>query len=523
MTLTLSELITQWKQRCYEEGMDPAEVPGFSGYLTEEELQARLIQYSEFIEVTTFFVEKFLAALTGSPMLICIFDAEGYVLDMGGNSAILNTVRTLGIVPGVQFGKTQMGPNAPALCLMLRQPLCLQGQEHHHEVIQGMACWAIPIMAEGGKRPVGAISIMTSLDLAHSYLGVLLATVTDSIEREIQLRKQNTQLQILNQVLVNTNYYGLIITDAEGHVIEMNAPIANLFEHGLIEAGVGSSVFEIGLVANYFERVMRSGNEVVGAELKLRTAGAAKHYLLDVVPIHDEQGMLIRVVGSLRDITELKTTEEVLRNTEKLVFAGRLAVSIAHEVRNPLTVVKGLLQYAGGKLAHHDLVMSELERMNLIVGEFMILGKPQAAQFKEESCVVILDEVLRIFGIQAAMNGLAITTEMRGDKPILCDRNQIKQVFLNILRNAQEAMPYGGKIQIELDVREDRQHIRFTDEGSGMSEEVQKRLGEPFLTTKPDGNGLGLMIVRKIIAAHQGTMSVESRIGEGTSVELCLP
>ena len=94
------------------------------------------------------------------------------------------------------------------------------------------------------------------------------------------------------------------------------------------------------------------------------------HYILDVQPAYDREGQLMRVVGFLRDITELKRTEEVLRNTEKLVFAGQVAVSIAHEVRNPLTTVKGMLQLANkeGCLRHYDLIMSELERANLMVG-----------------------------------------------------------------------------------------------------------------------------------------------------------
>ena len=210
---------------------------------------------------------------------------------------------------------------------------------------------------------------------------------------------------------------------------------------------------------------------------------------------------------------------------EKLIFAGQVAVSIAHEVRNPLTTVKGMLQLANKEVRfrHYDLIMSELERANLMVGEFMILGKPQAAIFKLEDCGEILQEALHLFMIQAKLSEIEITQCLAESATILCDRNQIKQVFLNILKNAMEALLQGGNIHVLLDVYEGFQRVTFTDNGSGMTEEVLRRIGEPFHTTKPDGNGLGIMIVQRIMESHQGKMNIRSEIGRGTSVEIMLP
>jgi signal transduction histidine kinase len=247
--------------------------------------------------------------------------------------------------------------------------------------------------------------------------------------------------------------------------------------------------------------------------------------MLDVVPIYDNERTLIRVVGSLRDITEMKTTEELLRNTEKLVFAGQLAVSIAHEIKNPLTTVKGMLQLSNetNTPTHYSLIMSELERMNAIVSEFIILGKPQAVHFKEEQCLTIVEEVLSIFEIQSVMNGVTINRIFEQGLTIRCDRNQIKQVFLNILKNALEALPFGGEIDVHMDVQDNFQRIRFTDNGEGMTDQVLQRIGEPFHTTKPDGNGLGMMIVQKIMASHKGHLVITSEVGAGTTVEVYLP
>ena len=243
------------------------------------------------------------------------------------------------------------------------------------------------------------------------------------------------------------------------------------------------------------------------------------------MPIHDSDQVINRVVGSLRDITEMKITEEMIRNTEKLIFAGQLAVSIAHEVRNPLTTVRGMLQLSGKEVKPHyySTMMSELDRMNLIVSEFMILGKPQNVVFKEEHCLPILQEVLHVFDFQASMNGVTIRSEFIESLEIRCDRNQIKQMFLNILKNAIEALPFGGEIDIRLDVENFYQRIRIHDNGEGMTDEVMRKIGEPFHTTKPDGNGLGMMIVRKIIASHKGRMTIDSKVGEGTTVDMFLP
>jgi len=234
---------------------------------------------------------------------------------------------------------------------------------------------------------------------------------------------------------------------------------------------------------------------------------------------------LARVIGSLRNITEMKKTEELLRNTEKLVFAGELAMSIAHEIRNPLTTIKGMLQLSNknSHLLHYDLIMSEIERMDLIVGEFMILGRPQAAQFKKERSSVILEEVLGIFAFQVTLNNISIATQVIQDSIMECDRNQIKQVFLNVLRNSVEALPFGGDINIEINTQDGFQMIIFRDNGEGMNPEVLRTLGMPFQTTRSTGNGLGIMIVKKIVAAHKGHLVITSEEGKGTSVTIYLP
>lgn len=515
-------------QRMYDRqlqlGSDPSRVPEFKERLQGEQLTTRIAEHQEVIDVVAEFIHKFLASVAGHQMMVAMQDEDGYTLRIMGDPTILSTLRALGIGEGCRFTEDN-GPSTALTCVETRRPVEMKGKEHFHELLHAMACYSVPVLEEEGGRLLAVLTVMTSLEEAHRHMLAMLCTVADSIERELRLRRQNTQLRILNQVLLDTKYYGLLITDPEGRIVDRNSHMAALLDEAGVEAPMGVSVLQVPDLGGYFADVIRSGEACVGKEMTLQTPKEARAYMLDVVPIYEGGCRLDRVVGSLRDITELKKTEEVLRNTEKLVFAGQLAVGIAHEVRNPLTTVKGILQYTNrdAKQPHYDLIMSELERMNLIVSEFMILGKPQAAKFKEEECLVILNEILRIFDIQASMNGIAVELEVTRSASMMCDPNQIKQVFLNILRNAMDALPFGGRILIGLDVADGCQRIRFADNGQGMSEDVLRDIGKPFHTTKPEGNGLGLMIVRKIIAAHEGRLDIRSQVDEGTVVDVYLP
>lgn len=526
--ITDQDIIRQAKQHCINMGMKPESFPSQTHRLKHEELAARRDKYKEYIEVIQVFVNKFLSSGSGNPVVITITDQEGFILDQAGDSSIIETARSLGIIEGTGYTEED-GLSSVYLCLKYKRPFTLIGEDHFHQFLHRMACYSAPFHNENGTEIIGTISLMTHKEFAHPHLHALLCTMADSLEREMVTRKQNTQLQTLNQVLLRTNHFGVIITDAKGRILEMNQHSLRLLypesSDNNSDCYVNRSVFNLKPIGEYYERVIYGQEICIGKELSLEISGSVHHYILDVQPAYDREGELMRVVGSLRDITEIKRTEEVLKNTEKLVFAGQIAVSIAHEVRNPLTTVKGLLQLANKevRLRHYELIMTELERANLMVGEFMILGKPQATVFKLEDCGAILQEVLHLFAIQAKFSGIVITESLVESATIRCDRNQIKQVFLNILKNAMEALVEGGKIHVLLDVHEGYQRVTFTDNGSGMTEEVLRRIGEPFHTTKADGNGLGIMIVQRIMECHQGKMNIRSEQGRGTSVEISLP
>ncbi|USL44788.1 PAS domain S-box protein [Priestia megaterium] len=231
-----------------------------------------------------------------------------------------------------------------------------------------------------------------------------------------------------------------------------------------------------------------------------------------------------------RDRTEYLKTEELLQKSEKLAAVGQLATAIAHEIRNPLTAIKGFVQLLTEKaskeeLIYMNIISSEIERIEMITDEFMSVAKPQAVTFQSIDLQLLIQQVILLLQPQATMKNIFIELNLYGEMPfVYCESNQMKQVFINILKNAIEAMPSGGEIRVELRKKDNNHiHIQIIDEGVGISKERIKHLGEPFYSIKEDGIGLGLMICFNIIQQHKGTLSIESEVNKGTSVEICLP
>jgi PAS domain S-box-containing protein len=230
-----------------------------------------------------------------------------------------------------------------------------------------------------------------------------------------------------------------------------------------------------------------------------------------------------------KDITERKRSEELLLKSEKLSVVGQLAAGVAHEIRNPLTSLRGFVQLLQSKIKEYpdyfEIMLSELERINFIVSEFLVIAKPQIVHYQKKDIALILLNTIALINTQAILNNVQITSEFHSDLPLVeCDENQLKQVFINILNNSIESMPDGGEIKIEVCCLNNREvRIRCIDQGCGIPENRIPRLGEPFYTTKEKGTGLGLMVSFKIIENHRGRIEIDSELGKGTTVDVFLP
>jgi PAS domain S-box-containing protein len=271
--------------------------------------------------------------------------------------------------------------------------------------------------------------------------------------------------------------------------------------------------------------------EVQSCEMERRfihSSGRQVWGYLCVTLVRDVDGRPLHYIIQMQDITLKKETEELLRKSDKLSAVGQLAAGVAHEVRNPLTVLKGfaqILQATDQNNKYYALMLSEVERIESIISEFLMLAKPQVIKFYEYDLRLLLEDVVHLMETKAIMSGIQLNLSCRASHTsVQCDANQMKQVLVNILQNAMEAMPHGGGIHISLEQEESELLLlRIRDEGCGIPEDRLGKLGEPFYSSKEKGTGLGLMISYQIIEKHQGKIQVRSRINEGTTFEIRLP
>jgi PAS domain S-box-containing protein len=314
----------------------------------------------------------------------------------------------------------------------------------------------------------------------------------------------------------------------------VNKAAASMIGAANIKELIGRSLFDF-IVPEYIDRSLERYKQVKKEKKPLYTIeykakrldGSTFFFEVSSLSIIFDGKEAILSIGT--DITDRKEkTERLLQKSEKLALLGQMAAGIAHEIRNPLTSIKGFVQLFKSdhpQEEYYDIVLSEIERINAIVGEFLVLAKPTVAVFIEKDVKVLIKDVVTLINTQSILNNVQIFVEFDRDLPIVsCEENQLKQVFLNLLKNAIEAMPRGGNIDVKVkEKKEGKISIQIIDQGIGIPKERIPTLGEPFYTTKEKGTGLGLMTCYKIIESHNGELNIQSKVNEGTSIEVLLP
>ena len=238
----------------------------------------------------------------------------------------------------------------------------------------------------------------------------------------------------------------------------------------------------------------------------------------------------------LRDITESRRTAQQTIESERLNALRLLAAGVAHEIGNPLNSLHIHLQlmersvqklHDGEKAELEqsiDVARSEVNRLDSIVTQFLKAIRPSRPQLRPENVNTIVEEAVRFFAPELQDREIAVEQELRSDLPLLqLDRDQMKQAFYNVIKNSVEAMHRHGTLRIRTDLADTHVIVRFVDTGGGMSAENLSRVFEPYFTTKASGSGLGLLIVRRIVRAHGGELSIESSQGKGLTLTIRLP
>lgn len=524
--------ITQSKRICEEAGMDPNQIARPKTFMSEQELSRKRAEYNEILSVISYFSKKVLDSLVGTPILIVVSDSQGYLLDMVGDETIKATVEELGIKIGSHFTQEVVGTNVISLALQQRHPISLIGTNHYHRHLHEIACYGAAFHYTAEDNLLGTINIMTPIPFQNPLLLTMLSQVVESIERELLLRKQNRKLNILNQMMITRTRNGIILTNEKGVITEFNQFAEEISNHTRSSA-IGKSIYEFPFTGDYFKQVIEFGDRYENEELKFTNkSGQPIICLLDVQPIYKD-GKMIGVFGQFRDITDRYLMEEKIKEAEKKALAGRIAAGIAHEIRNPLTTVRGYLQYLEKQVDDNtshlfsSLLLPEIDRANKIISDFLSLAKPTYKDVKMISVEhLLIDYIWKFLQSEALLHNVEINIELDSKSNsllILCNREELLQVFINLFQNSLQAKKDSPLIiNISTNVVNSKVQFIFRDNGKGIPASIRTNIFEPFFTTKDEGTGLGLSVSRKIIENHEGTMHMESN-ESGTSIMIELP
>ncbi len=365
----------------------------------------------------------------------------------------------------------------------------------------------------------------------------VIKDLTEIMEYKMLIKMQNETQELEENLLLDiTKHINEMIAlyDLENHKFIYISPTIGKRLGVSVESYYGNprlilehfQIADSDKVLSFFDN---GGTSPRSMELKVKENESDSYswYILDITPIVEANGKVKRHISILKDITELKEKNDQIKQLDQLGVVGQLAAGIAHEIKNPLTAVKGFVQLLSeeSSSSYSDIILSELERIESIMGEFLYLAKPQKEIiFKKENINHILHKVISFMNPEAVMNNVKFFFEFQKVPYVYCESKQIKQVIINLVKNGIESMPMGGKIKIRTFIGEDGfVIIEIQDEGKGISKEGLKRLREPFYTNKEKGTGLGLMVSYKIIEDHKGTIRFNSEEGEGTCVQILLP
>jgi two-component system sporulation sensor kinase A len=383
----------------------------------------------------------------------------------------------------------------------------------------------------------GVVRLIIEIGKGSIFIVVSVFFLCMMLKKREQLRKLTEEKQLMS-TLINSMPDFVCLKDSKGRWLKVNDFGKKLYKLENVDY-FGKNDKELGEIVPFFSEVFDccvitdeetwKARELSRFEESFVTPeGEMKTFDVIKVPLFYENGERKGILTIGRDITQQKLAESLLLKKEKLSVLGELAAGIAHEVRNPLTSIKGFIQIMKEtkrvEESYIQIVLDELERINQIISELLVLGKPQSYCYKPFPLNEVMDYVINLIGHEAMLNNVTIRLNNNGLNSIIYgDKNQLIQVFINIIKNSIEAMPKGGFIDITISEEENDSKICIKDTGVGISKERLAKIGEPFFTLKEKGMGLGLTTSTKIVQEHKGTLNIDSEVGKGTTVYVTLP
>lgn len=353
--------------------------------------------------------------------------------------------------------------------------------------------------------------------------GSVLCCIHD-ITNDVELGR----LRLYSNHILELLDLAVIVVDHEDRVTTFNRAAEEVFRLNRQEAQ-GSRTAEL------WTRIGLSREDTAqltnGAVRDIALAFNARHLLIHQAPLKDQHQQHKGHIVIVNDITEQQQMENDLARAATLALVGEMAASMAHEIRNPLAGVRGFTQLLlerrpeepiGNIQPHLETIVGEIDRVNKLIGDFLMLARPRRLTRQIIKLHTLVQSIVDLARNDANLHGATLETNLAVVPPVDGDSEQLRQVILNLLRNAFAAAGPGGWVRLSTGSAEGKAFLRIMDSGPGIPAELRKKVFDPFFTTKDEGTGLGLAICERIVRQHEGRLELECG-AQGTSFTVWLP
>jgi PAS domain S-box-containing protein len=384
------------------------------------------------------------------------------------------------------------------------------------------------------RRVVGLVGVegkeapekRPSLEAILPSLGAILVNLNlkEALDTESRFREE----------VIENLPLGVVAIDARGHVLTWNRAAEEII--GLTaEEARAEPIPKLLPERSWHHALLRSlehGTEQIRVSHDVvRPDGSSVAVEVSTAPLRDAEGRIRGALATLVDVSSIRTMEERIRQLDRLAALGRFASSVAHELRNPLTGIATGVQYMSRGFPEGDerhehvaFILREVVRLNRIVQDLFTASRPRELRLERISLPEVASRALRGLNPTPEEAGVTIVLDRADSWPtVLADADQIQQVLLNLIQNAVQATPSGGRVTVRAFELPGGVAIEVEDTGSGILPDHRPRLFDPFYTTRPKGTGLGLFVAHGIIERHRGSIEVESEVGKGTLFRVRLP
>ncbi|MDO8957129.1 MAG: ATP-binding protein [Deltaproteobacteria bacterium] len=377
-------------------------------------------------------------------------------------------------------------------------------------------------------------------DIHHAFLmgGILVVLGTGAlyfifiVQNYYLVDRTLAQMKTYTENVVESMADGLISVDNDKKIVTLNRRAAEFLgdEEKNLKGLKISNIFDLDI-----DTLLEDQKMIIrDMEVEIKPPSGGRIPLsLSAAPLKDETGREMGLVLLLRDLREIRDLQEKVRRSERLASLGRLAAGVAHEIRNPLSSIRGFAQYFMRRLKGQEeeqryasIMVKEVDRLNRVISELLDFARPKEPHREPHALEEIFESSLKLLKPELTSQGVTVEKSYEPNLPIVrVDRDQLSQVFLNLFLNSLESIEGKGRIMVSLKQIIDPPGVNvvIADTGRGIPSEDLGKVFEPFFSTKRKGTGLGLAIVHQIVEGHGGNIAVDSQEGMGTTFRITLP